>query len=148
MLKRAAVKLWLAVYIIWEIDTYVCAALSPFLLNRPLLHWLEKKRKRGFKWSGHTLGLHNKSLDQVTFFNVWEEQAVCEGKAERNGEFVSTPPPKSWLTAGVGRELYLAGTLWARTHSLTCLKSCGLCTSTGLRLSLTHYTESEYPRPL
>lgn len=109
-------------------------------------------------WGGRRRSEHLNEADihspYITSPWIRSPYLLCEKGArkavrnrERLGDFDSTPP-RSWLTAAVWREIYLAGTLWARTYSLKCLKSCGLCTSTGLHLFLTHYTESAYRGPL
>lgn len=130
-----------------KINKNVRVAQSRLLLNMPLLHWLGKKKKRAFNWRRHT-------LPYVTSPWIRSPYLTCEKgtrRAGRNREFRGV-----WLYATkvltdsscLEKDFYLAGTPWARMYSLTCLQSCGLCTSTGLHLFLTHYTESAYRGPL
>lgn len=131
-----------------KINKNVYVAQSRLLLNMPLLHWLVMKKKRAFKWSRHTLALHNKSLNQVTLFIVWKrDKKSREKRREFRGVWFYATRVLTDISC-LERDFYLAGTPWAKTYSLTCLQSCGLCTSTGLPLFLTHYTESAYRGPL
>lgn len=121
-----------------------CVCVSGAIKHTPAaLIGKKSKKKRSLKWN--RLAANNKPLNEVTLFIVREEQWETEGVQGS----LTLCHQRSWLTAAVFRkDIYLAGTLWARMNSLTCLKSCGLCTSTGLHLFLTHYTQSAYLGPL